>query len=64
MSKADRVTYTAAEVAAKTGISRSSVYQLLDRGEIPAVRVGRRRLIPASWVETLDAARDDHGDGA
>ena len=36
--------------AALGGIARSTLYQLLDRGELRSVTVGRRRLIPASAI--------------
>jgi excisionase family DNA binding protein len=49
-----RVTYSVKEVAAKTGLSLSGVYQLAERGEIPSTRAGRRWLIPASWLDSLD----------
>ena len=52
----ERVTYSVKEVAAKTGLSLSGVYQLVERGEIPSKRAGRRWLIPASWLESLDPA--------
>ena len=40
-----------AEVAALLSLSRSEVYRLIDRGEIPSVRIGRSRRVPRRWVE-------------
>jgi len=47
----DRLTYTAKEAAAALGIGRDSVYRAINSGEIPAVRVGNRRLVPVAWLE-------------
>jgi excisionase family DNA binding protein len=44
--------YTTAEVANKLRITVSGVTKRIKRGELPAVRVGRRWLIPR---EPLDA---------
>lgn len=41
----------AAEVAAMLGLSRSEVYRLIDRGEIPSSRFGRSVRVPRRWVE-------------
>ena len=47
------------EVAEMLGISRSMAYEGVHRGEIPAVRIGRRVLVPKDCVaELLDV---DHG---
>ena len=36
-----RVLYTAAEIAAMTGLSRGFIYGAMNRGELPTVRLGR-----------------------
>ena len=40
------------------GLSRSKIYELLSSGDLPSVKIGRRRLIPAvaidTWVSGLD----------
>lgn len=41
------------DVAAQLGISRSFAYDLIARGELPAVRVGRRLLVPEAAVRLL-----------
>lgn len=45
--------YRVREFCEKIGISHSSFYLLLKQGEIRAVKVGGRRLIPASEVQRL-----------
>ena len=52
----DRVTYTPEAAAAMLGISASAVREGMRRGDVPAVRVGRRRVIPRyafdAWLKT------------
>lgn len=43
------------EAAAAAGIGRSLLYNLIGRGEVRSVRVGRRRLIPSDAVAELIA---------
>ncbi len=39
--------YSPAEAAELLGISRAKLYQLLDDGTVPSLKLGRRRLIRA-----------------
>ena len=45
------------------GLSRSKLYQLMDRGELPFVKIGRARRIPRRAVIRL-ASEALHGGGA
>ncbi|TGD89222.1 DNA-binding protein [Mycolicibacterium sp. CH28] len=36
------------DIIARTGLSRSTVYEEMDSGRLRSVKVGRRRLIPES----------------
>lgn len=47
------------EFARMCGISRSHAYELVARREIPALRLGRRVLIPLSFLEDIDGGCDD-----
>ncbi len=47
------------EFARICGISRSHAYELIARREVPALRLGRRVLIPLSFLDELDGGRDD-----
>jgi hypothetical protein len=47
-----------AELMASTGLSRSSINRQMKAGNIPAVRVGNRILIPCSYLETLRTAAE------
>ncbi|WP_041458719.1 excisionase family DNA-binding protein [Ammonifex degensii] len=48
---ADRIAYSIPEFAAAVGLGKSLIYELVKRGEIPSIRVGRRILIPRSAAE-------------
>lgn len=41
------------EAAAALGISRSSVYQAAVRGDLPAIRVGHRIVIPTARLREM-----------
>jgi excisionase family DNA binding protein len=45
--------YTTAEVAAKLRITPDGVAKRIKRGELPAVRVGRRWLIPRKTFDAM-----------
>ena len=49
----DRLTLTVEEAAATLGISRASAYEGVRRGEIPAIRIGRRVLVPRVALDRL-----------
>ncbi len=41
------------EVAGRLKIGRTMVYELLEHGELPSIKIGRCRRIPASAVDTF-----------
>jgi excisionase family DNA binding protein len=47
-----KLAYSVDEACSATSLGRTAVFDLLRRGEITSVKVGRRRLIP---VASLDA---------
>ena len=49
----DRKTITIAEAGEVLGIGRSAAYEAAKRGEIPAIRIGRRLLVPLALLERL-----------
>ena len=49
----ERLTYTVPEVAELLGISRSSAYECVRRGEIPALTLGRRVVIAKATIDVL-----------
>ena len=53
----DRMLFTVPEVALRLGLGRSLVYQLVMRGEIDSITVGRARRIPATALEEFIATR-------
>jgi excisionase family DNA binding protein len=48
-----RLTWTVEEAAVALGISRAFAYDAVRRGEIPAIRIGRRILVPRSALKLL-----------
>jgi excisionase family DNA binding protein len=55
--KAERRTYTIEEAAEMLGISRATAYEAVKRGQLPALRLGRRRfVISAAALNRLLAA--------
>jgi excisionase family DNA binding protein len=50
---AERQTLTVEEAARVLGISRSSAYEAVRRGELPTVRIGRRYVVPRVALERL-----------
>ena len=61
----ERLAYSIAEAAEAIGISRDTVYRLIQRGEVHSVLVGKRRLVPrASLLELLGVATEEAEDQA
>lgn len=49
----ERSTMTVEEAAAVLGISRTTAYECVRRGELRAVRLGRRLVVPRLAVDQL-----------
>ena len=49
----ERLVYSVAEAGALLGISRAFAYELVARGELPVIRLGRRRLVPKAALSAL-----------
>jgi excisionase family DNA binding protein len=65
MSGVEPLVYSVEEAATALGIGRSLAFDLVRRGELPTVRLGRRRVIPrqllVDWLESRTrASMDDH----
>ena len=56
----ERLTFSVEEVAALLGISRGLAYELARCGKLPALRLGRRLLIPKSALKELLSPPGDH----
>lgn len=48
MERSELLAFTPAQVAEKLGLGRTTVYQLLSSGRLPAIRIGRSVRVPAS----------------
>lgn len=53
MVSSKRKLYTPREAAILLGIGRSTVYELISRGELAGTRVGRRVFLTASTLESV-----------
>ena len=53
MANRNRKLYTPAEAAELLGVGRSTVYELIARGELPGTRVGRRVFVTAATLEMM-----------
>jgi excisionase family DNA binding protein len=60
MDSDNRLVLTVTEAAALLGISRAHAYELVARGDLPALRLGRRIVVPRRGLERL---LDAEGDG-
>ena len=57
----NRLTLTVEEAAELLGVSRALGYELVARGEIASLRLGRRIVVPRRAIESmLDAPTDKH----
>lgn len=49
----ERLTLTVEEAARALGIGRNQAYAAVRRGEIPAIRIGKRLLVPRTALRRL-----------
>ena len=63
----ERILYRPVEAAEAIGISRARLYELMNSGEIPSVRVGNVKRVPVDklreWVDRQSGAQDEHASG-
>ena len=64
MQPDDRLTVTVEEAARLLGVSRGLAYELVARGQLPALRLGRRRVVPRIAIDALiaDACANNGGE--
>ena len=55
MMTADMVTVD--EAGRALGVSRATVWRLIQRGDLPSIRRGGRRLVPSSAIQTRSRRR-------
>ena len=58
MTTAEKILYSRQEAAELLSLSLRSLVVLIDRGELPVRRIGRRVLVPRASLEAF--ARRDH----
>ena len=60
MTRDGRLVLSVTEAAGMLGISRGLAYELVARGELPSLRLGRRIVVPRRALEALlDAAVEE-----
>jgi excisionase family DNA binding protein len=57
MTRDGRLVLSVTEAAGLLGISRGLAYELVARGELPSLRLGRRIVVPRRALEVLLEAR-------
>jgi len=60
MTEANRAAMTVTEAAQMLGISRALACQLVASGELPALRLGRRIIVPRRAIEAMLFEPTDH----
>jgi excisionase family DNA binding protein len=53
----EKVGYSIEEAAQSLGVGRTTVYDLMNSGDLESVKVGRRRIIPADAIGAFLVAR-------
>ena len=53
MSEDGRLLLSVAEAAEALGVSDDLVYELTERGELPCLRLGRRKLVPRKAIDLV-----------
>ncbi len=59
MQTSERLTYNVREAAQALGLSRNSIYQACQKGEIRCLRIGKRVLISKLEVQRLLAGNSE-----
>ena len=49
----ERLTMSVEEAGERLGISRSLAYELVRRGDVPCLRLGRRLVVPVKGLEAM-----------
>jgi len=49
----DRITVTVATARTLLGLGTTKIYELINAGDLEAIRIGRRRLIKVASIEKL-----------
>jgi excisionase family DNA binding protein len=59
----DKLLYTPVEAAHALGLSRSTIYVLMANGQVPSVRIGNSRRVPAEGLRRYVAMLADKAAG-
>jgi excisionase family DNA binding protein len=53
MSEKEKQTVTVDEAARRLGLGRNATYEAVRKGEVPAIRIGKRWLIPVAVLDRM-----------
>ena len=53
MSERKKQTVTVAEASRRLGLGRNATYEAVRKGEVPAIRIGKRWLVPTAALDRL-----------
>jgi excisionase family DNA binding protein len=53
MSSPERKALSVVEAGRAVGISRATIYRLIDQGRLASVKIGSRRLVPVGEIDAL-----------
>ena len=60
----EKMLVTVSEAAALLGVGRSFAYELVQRGDLPSVKLGRARRVPVAEVRRyIERLREDEPEG-
>lgn len=53
MSDKEKLTVTVDEAARRLGLGRNATYEAVRKGEVPAIRIGKRWLVPTAALDRM-----------
>ena len=59
----EKMAFSVKETAQLLGIARSTAWAAVWRGQVPTIRIGRRRLVPKVALERMLLGKDKGGTG-
>ena len=61
----EKLGYSVEDAAPILGVGRTTIFELIAKGQLESVKIGRRRIIPADALQRLlDELRTGRGDAA
>jgi len=61
MSKTQKFALSVTEAGVAAGVKKDSIYKAMNSGELPSMKIGRRRLIRSESLQAWLKAKEDQG---